>query len=89
MPRKFRCVDCNKECSAPAYLRLHLTACGWRSSSQQPRWQRSIPVGHFCEECLWLRVRTTMGSDFNLSQVERHSRSASLSAGLRTQEASS
>jgi hypothetical protein len=88
MPRKYRCVDCNKECSAPAYLRLHLTACGWRSVSQPMRWQRSIAVGHLCDECLPVRVRTAMGHDFNLSQVKRHSRPASLSAGLRTQDKS-
>ena len=34
-------------------------------------------------------LRTVMGRDFDLSQVERHSRPASLSVGLRTQEASS
>jgi hypothetical protein len=89
MPREYRCGDCNKECSDPTYLRLHLTACGCRSVSQLARWQRSIPVGHLCEECLPVRVRMAMGRDFDLSQVKRHSRSKSLSASLRTQEASS
>ena len=89
MPKDYRCADCNKKCSDPTYLRLHLTACGWRSISQQPRWQCSIPVGHLCEECLPMRVRTALGRDFDLSQVKRHSKPASLSAGLRTQEASS
>jgi hypothetical protein len=89
MPKNYRCVDCNKKCWGPIYLRLHLTACGWRSIPRQPRWQRSIPVGHLCEECLPMRVRTALGRDFDLSQVKRHSKPASLSAGLRTQEASS
>jgi hypothetical protein len=89
MPREYHCLDCNKKCSGPTYLRLHLTACGWRSVSQMARWQRSIPVGHLCEECLPVRVRTVMGRDFDLSQVKRHSRSESQSAGLRTQEAPS
>jgi hypothetical protein len=89
MPREYHCLDCNKKCSDPTYLRLHLTACGWRSVSRLARWQRSIPVGHFCEECLSVRVRTAMGRDFDLCQVKRHSTPASLSAGLRTQEASS
>jgi hypothetical protein len=89
MRKKYFCAECKAECADPTYLRLHLTACGWRRVSKLPRRQRSIPVGHFCEECLWLRVRTTMGRDFNSSQVERHSRAASLSAGLRTQESSS
>jgi hypothetical protein len=86
MPKDYRCADCNKKCSDPTYLRLHLTACGWRSISQQPRWQCSIPVGHLCEECLQVRVRIVMGRDFDLSQVKRHSRSGSLSLGVRTQE---
>ena len=89
MPREYRCLECNKKCSDPTYLRLHLTACGWRSVSEPVRWQRSIPVGHFCEECLSVRVRTALGREFDLSRVNRCSRPASLSADLRTQEASS
>jgi len=89
MPREYHCIDCKKKCSGPVYLRLHLTACGWRSTSRQPRWQCSIPVGHLCEECLPVRVRTALGLDFELSQVKRHSVPASVSAGLRTQGASS
>jgi hypothetical protein len=86
MPKDYRCVDCNKKCSDPTYLRLHLTACGWRSISQQPRWQCSIPVGHLCTECLQARVRIVMGRDFDLSQVNRHSMSGSQSIDVRTQE---
>jgi hypothetical protein len=89
MAKKYFCAECKAECADPTYLRLHLTACGWRRVSKLPRRQRSIRVGHFCEACLWARVRMVMGRDFNPSQVERHSRPASLSVGLRTQEASS
>lgn len=83
--KNYRCLDCGKECVAPTYLRLHLTRCGWRSTSQLPREQRSIPVGHFCEECLLLRVRTAMDRDFDLSQVERRSGYANVPQPLRTQ----
>jgi len=89
MPRKYFCAECKAECADPTYLRLHLTVCGWKRVAKLPRRQRSIPVGHFCEECLSVRVRTAMGRDFNLSQVESHSRPASLSPRLRTKEASS
>jgi len=89
MRKKYLCAECKAECAEPTYLRLHLTACGWRRSVQPSRSQRSIRVGHFCESCLWARVRTAMGRDFKPSQVESHSRPASLSPGLRTQEASS
>jgi hypothetical protein len=89
MRKKYFCADCKAECADPTYLRLHLTACGWRRVSKLPRWQHSIPVGHFCEECLLLRVRTALGPNFDLSQVKRRSGPASLSVGLRTHEASS
>jgi hypothetical protein len=89
MRKKYFCAECKAESAEPTYLRLHLTVCGWRRSVQPSRSQRSIRVGHFCEACLWARVRTVMGRDFNPSQVERRSRPASLSVGLRTQEASS
>src|SRR5882672_2200355 len=71
MRKRYFCEECKKDCGAPTYLRLQLTRCGWTRVSQLPRWQRSIPVGHFCEECLLARVRTAMGRDFDLSQVER------------------
>jgi hypothetical protein len=71
MRKKYFCKECKAECGAPTYLRLQLTRCGWTRVSQLPRWQKSIPVGHFCEECLLARVRTAMGRDFDLSQVER------------------
>jgi hypothetical protein len=89
MRKKYFCAECKAECAEPTYLRLHLTACGWTRVSKLARRQRSIPIGHFCEKCLWLRVRTTMGRDFNSSQVERYSRAANSSPGLRTQEAPS
>ena len=88
MRKKYRCSECQNECSGPIYLRLHLTACGYTSVSEQPRWQRSIPVGHFCDECLLARVRTAMGGDFDLSQVERRSRRKTARKRLRTQEES-
>jgi hypothetical protein len=88
MHKEYRCLDCNKKSSSPTYLRLHLTACGWKSISQLPRWQRSIPVGHFCEDCLLSRVRTATGLDFDLSQAERHPRRANVPADVRTQEES-
>lgn len=72
MQKKYLCHDCGAECGAPAYLRLQVTRLGWKRASQLPRWQKSIPVGHFCEECLLARVRTAMGNDFDLSKVERH-----------------
>jgi len=71
MQKKYLCHDCGAECGAPAYLRLQVTRLGWKRASQLPRWQKSIPVGHFCEECLSARVRTAMGHDFDLSGVER------------------
>jgi len=71
MQKKYLCRDCGAECGAPAYLRLQVTRLGWKRASQLPRWQKSIPVGHFCEECLLARVRTAMGNNFDLSQVER------------------
>jgi hypothetical protein len=89
MQKKYFCAECKAECPDPTYLRLHLTACGWKRVSKLARWQRSIPVGHFCEKCLLLRVRTALGRDFALSQVEGSSRPASPSVGLRTQEATS
>src|SRR5215469_11669691 len=73
MQKKYLCEDCQSECSAPTYLRLQLTRCGWTRVSQLPRWQKSIPVGHFCDECLLARVRTVRAADFDLSQVERRS----------------
>jgi hypothetical protein len=73
MRKKYFCRECKTECGAPTYLRLQLTRCGWTRVSELPRWQKSIPVGHFCEACLWARVRTAMGRDFDLSQVERRS----------------
>ena len=69
MRKEYRCLDCQKECLSPTYLRLHLTACGYASASELPRWQRSVPVGHFCNECLLLRVRTAVGPDFDMSDV--------------------
>jgi hypothetical protein len=86
MRKKYFCADCKAECADPTYLRLHLTICGWERVSKLPRWQRSIQVGHFCEKCLLLRVRTALGRDFDLSQVNRHSMSGSQSVDVRTQE---
>jgi hypothetical protein len=87
MRKKYFCEDCKAECDAPTYLRLQLTRCGWTRVSRLPRWQRSIPVGHFCEECLVARVRTAMGGKFDLSQVERRSSRRNAPVRLRTQEA--
>jgi hypothetical protein len=89
MQREYPCSDCGNTCLQPTYVRLHLTACGWKRVAKLARWQRSIPVGHFCEKCLLLRVRTVLGRDFDLSQMEGSSRPASPSVSLRTQEASS
>src|SRR5882672_9413004 len=73
MRKRYFCEECKAECDAPTYLRLQLTRCGWTRVSQLPRWQRSIPVGHFCEGCLLARVRTAMGRDFDLPQVKKRS----------------
>jgi hypothetical protein len=88
MQKKYFCEECKAECGAPTYVRLHLTRCGWTRVSQRPRWQESIPVGHFCEECLVVRVRTAIGRDFDLYQVERHSGRKAAPVRLRTQEES-
>jgi hypothetical protein len=88
MKEKYFCADCGAECGAPTYLRLQLTRLGWTRVSQLPRWQRSIPVGHFCEECLLARVRTAIGGDFDLSQVERRPGCKAAPVRLRTQEES-
>jgi len=88
MRKKYLCHDCGAECGAPAYLRLQITRLGWKRASQQPRWQKSIPVGHFCEECLWARVRTAMGNDFDLARVDRHPGPADTSVGCAHDETS-
>jgi len=88
MQKKYFCQECKAECGAPTYMRLQLTRLGWTRVSQLPRWQISIPVGHFCEECLLARVRTAIGRDFDLSQVERRSGRNTASVRLRTQEES-
>jgi len=88
MKEQYFCEDCGAKCGAPTYLRLHLTRLGWTRVSQLPRWQRSIPVGHFCEKCLLARVRTAMGGDFDLSHVERRSGRKTTPVRLRTQEES-
>jgi hypothetical protein len=85
MRKKYFCEECKAECGAPTYLRLQLTRCGWTRVSQLPRWQRSIPVGHFCEECLLARVRTAMGGNFDSSLMERHSGCVNAPQRLRTQ----
>jgi hypothetical protein len=88
MRKKYFCQDCKAECGAPTYLRLQLTRLGWSRVSQLPRWQKSIPVGHFCVECLVARVRTVMSGDFDLSQAEKRSGRKTASVRLRTQEGS-
>jgi hypothetical protein len=88
MQKKYFCQECKTECGAPTYLRLQLTRLGWTRASQLPRWQISIRVGHFCEECLLARVRTAIGGDFDLSQVERRSERKTAPVRLRTQEES-
>jgi hypothetical protein len=85
MQKEYHCSDCGKNCSQPTYVRLHLTASGYRSASKLPRWQRSIPLGHFCEECLLLRVRSATGNDNGLCLPERHSTHADAFLALRTQ----
>jgi len=89
MRKKYFCRECKTECGSPTYLRLQLTRCGWTRVSQLHRWQRSIPVGHFCEECLLARVRTAMGRDFDLSHVERRSGHASAAIGCAHKTSSS
>ncbi len=86
MRKKYFCEECKAECGAPTYLRLQLTRCGWTRVSQQPRWQRSIPVGHFCEGCLLARVRIAMGRDLDLSQAEERSGRKTVRVCLRTRE---
>ena len=86
MRKEYRCSECSKQCSTPIYFRLHLTACGYRSASEVPRWQRSIPVGHICDECLLARVRTAAGHDFDSSLVEGRSGDAGMPNRLRTQK---
>jgi hypothetical protein len=88
MRKKYFCAECKTECADPTYLRLHLTVCGWKRGSSLPRLQRSIPVGHFCEKCLLLRVRTALERNFDLSQVERRSGRKTARKRLRTQEES-
>lgn len=83
--KNYMCTECGSECTAPTYVRLHLTSCGWTRLSQQARRQRSIPVGHFCDECLLRRVRTAVGRDFDSSLVESHSGRAHTSGDVRTQ----
>jgi len=83
--KNYVCKECGSECAAPTYVRLHLTSCGWSRDSQQARRQRSIPVGHFCDECLLRRVRTAVGRDFDSSLVESHSDRAHRSSNVRTQ----
>jgi hypothetical protein len=86
MRKKYFCKQCEAECGAPTYLRLQLTRCGWTRVSRLPRWQRSITVGHFCEECLLACVRTALGRDFDLSQVQRRSGRATVPVRLRTRD---
>ena len=86
--KNYLCLDCGIDCVAPTYLRLHLTRCGWTRISPQPRRQRSIPLGHFCEECLSLRVRRATDGECNLLHVEKRLRSADASAGVRPREES-
>ena len=88
MRKKYFCHECNAECGEPTYLRLQLTRCGWTRVSQLPRWQRSIPVGHFCGECLLARVRTAVGDNFDPSLVERGSGRVKAPQSLRTQRES-
>jgi hypothetical protein len=86
--KNYLCLDCGIDCVAPTYLRLHLTRCGWTRVSQQPRRQSSIPLGHFCEECLSLRVRKATNCERDPFDTEKRSRSTDASAGVRTQEES-
>ncbi len=86
MRKKYFCKECKAECGEPTYLRLQLTRCGWTRISQLPRWQRSFRVGHFREECLSARVRTAMGGNFDLSQVESRSSRRNAPVRLRTRE---
>src|ERR1700680_2500626 len=86
MRKKYFCEECKAECSTPTYLRLQLTRCGWTRVSHLPRWQRAIPVGIFCEECLVAVVRTAMASNFDLSRVEKRSSRRNAPVRLRTQE---
>jgi len=86
--KNYLCLDCGIACVAPTYLRLHLTRCGWTRVSPQPRRQRSIPVGHFCEECLSLRVRRATDCECDPFDTEKRLRTTDASAGVRTQEES-
>ncbi len=43
-------------------MRFHLTRCGWRMSSGRERWQKTVPAGHFCVDCLLERVRSFLGN---------------------------
>jgi len=83
--KEYHCSECKKQCASPTYVRLHLTACGHISASKLERWQRSIPVGHFCDECLLRRVRMAVGRDFDSSLVESHSGRAHTSGCVRTE----
>jgi hypothetical protein len=61
MHKEYRCLDCNKKSSNPTYLRLHLTACGWRSISQLPRCRVRFRLDTsvrpaFCRACARLRA---------------------------------
>jgi len=86
MSKKYCCSECKTECAAPTYLRLHLTRCGWTRDSQLPRWQKSISVGHFCEECLLERVRTATSGDLDLFLDEGCAGCADGLIRLRTRE---
>jgi len=52
------------------------------------RWQRSIPVGHFCEGCLLARVRTAMAATLTLPQVKKRSGHTAAPVGCRAQDES-
>ena len=86
--KNYLCVDCGIDCVAPTYVRLHLTRCGWTRVSQQPRRQLSIPLGHFCKECLSLRVRRATNRECDPFDTDRRLRGTDVSAGVRTQEES-
>jgi len=64
----YSCTGCGRECHAPTYLRLQLTRCGLVQAKQCANRNRSIPIGHFCRECLTARVRTVVGRDLKESE---------------------
>ncbi len=58
MSRVYQCTDCGAKSTNAVYARLHLTRCGLVNAREQKNRDRFLPIGHLCQECLSVRVRT-------------------------------